>query len=76
LKAQVSRYELLTDKIIFSDVRKVQNDDNYFVFEEIIRDVLLMWSRDEWIYENIHQVPLSEERILDDMVTVQMHGAL
>lgn len=53
LKAQVARYELITDACINREVRKCQEDDTYFVFEEIIRDVLLLWGRDEWIKSKI-----------------------
>ncbi|KAI9341652.1 hypothetical protein BDR26DRAFT_1006982 [Obelidium mucronatum] len=52
LKAQVARYELLTDHMIISDSEDCKADDNYFVFEDLVQDILLLWSRDEWHLKN------------------------
>ncbi|KAI9333531.1 hypothetical protein DFJ73DRAFT_854114 [Zopfochytrium polystomum] len=49
LRGQVAKYELLTDRLILQEVKKCQDDDTYFVFEEMARDILLLWSRDESI---------------------------
>lgn len=46
-------YDLMIDRIIQVDAKHAQHDDGYFVFEEMIRDVLLYWSRDDWIKDNI-----------------------
>ncbi|KAJ3068735.1 hypothetical protein HDU98_008133 [Podochytrium sp. JEL0797] len=49
LKAQVARYSLLIDRMIISDVSECKSDDTYFVFEEMVQEILLLWSRDEWV---------------------------
>ncbi|KAJ3196696.1 hypothetical protein HK101_008035 [Irineochytrium annulatum] len=51
LFAQVMRYDLLVDRVILQDVKRCQNDDTYFVFEDIVRDIMIIWSRDEWVHQ-------------------------
>ncbi|KAJ3312998.1 hypothetical protein HDV04_002480 [Boothiomyces sp. JEL0838] len=53
LNKKVAMYDLMIDRIIQVDAKHAQHDDGYFVFEEMIRDVLLYWSRDDWIKDNI-----------------------
>ena len=43
--------DLLVDRIVQVDAKHSQNDDGYFVFEEMVTDIMLLWSRDEWIKE-------------------------
>ncbi|KAJ3127615.1 hypothetical protein HK098_006054 [Nowakowskiella sp. JEL0407] len=52
LRNQISKHELITDKIILVDEKLCRNDDTFFVFEDILRDVMLYWSRDPWICDN------------------------
>ena len=40
---------MVVDRILQIDSKHCQQDDHYFVFEEVVRDVLLYWSRDDWI---------------------------
>ncbi|RKO88029.1 hypothetical protein BDK51DRAFT_51669 [Blyttiomyces helicus] len=47
LKPQIARYDLLIDRFIHVDVRQCQNDDTYFVFEDVLSEILLLWTRDE-----------------------------
>ena len=35
------------------DVKNCQNDDSFFVFEEILYEVMLYWLRDEWFADKI-----------------------
>ncbi|KAI8806687.1 hypothetical protein BJ742DRAFT_773940 [Cladochytrium replicatum] len=49
LRKMVAAYDLLIDRLIHADVRQCQSDDSYFVFEDILKDVILFWSRDPWI---------------------------
>ncbi|KAJ3217959.1 hypothetical protein HDU67_006987 [Dinochytrium kinnereticum] len=72
LKAQVMRYDLLIDRVILSDSRQCQDDDSFFVFEDIIRDVMILWSRDNWIQRRLsdsnqflgnYSVPMEESII-------------
>ncbi|CAB4070167.1 TBC1 domain family member 19 [Lepeophtheirus salmonis] len=47
LKASVIRNDILVDKLIIKDIQlTASNDDNYFVFEDTILQVLLCFSRD------------------------------
>ncbi|KAI8923374.1 hypothetical protein BC831DRAFT_471306 [Entophlyctis helioformis] len=49
LKVMVSRHDLLVDRLIQLDAKHAGNDDGYFVFEDMVRDVLLLWTRDVWL---------------------------
>ncbi|XP_063223950.1 TBC1 domain family member 19 isoform X2 [Bacillus rossius redtenbacheri] len=47
LKQLVLQYDLLVDKLIIKDVQlTASNDDQYFVFEDILYQVMLCFSRD------------------------------
>jgi len=48
LRQHIARYDLFVDRLIAADVRRLANaDDSFFVFEDIIKEVLLLLSRDE-----------------------------
>ena len=42
-------YLTIIDKIIQIDSKHSQNNDEYFVFQEIIQTILYYFIRDEWI---------------------------
>ncbi|XP_065203977.1 TBC1 domain family member 19 [Planococcus citri] len=47
LKQLVGQYEMMVDKLIFKDIQlTVCNDDQYFVFEDLLYQVMLCFSRD------------------------------
>lgn len=46
MKVLVSRYDLLVDRLVQLDSKHAGNDDGYFVFEDNIREMLLLWTRD------------------------------
>ncbi|KDR14568.1 TBC1 domain family member 19 [Zootermopsis nevadensis] len=47
LKEQVLQYDLMVDKLILKDVHlTASNDDQYFVFEDVLYQVMLCFSRD------------------------------
>ncbi|KAK4887853.1 hypothetical protein RN001_004124 [Aquatica leii] len=47
LRAHVLQYDLMIDKLIIKDIHlTASNDDQYFVFEDILHQVLLCFSRD------------------------------
>ncbi|XP_065058679.1 TBC1 domain family member 19-like [Rhopilema esculentum] len=57
LKNFVFEYDLLVDKLIMKDVRlTTTNDDSFFVFEDIIYQVLLIFSRDTWLLERCNYI--------------------
>jgi hypothetical protein len=41
--------ELVTDELFRLDVTITSNDDNYFVFEELLSDTVAALSRDPWL---------------------------
>ena len=54
LRAEVAQYELLFDRIVAAEsVRLAAADDNYFVFEELIKETLLVFLRDETMCERV-----------------------
>ncbi|KAJ3298745.1 hypothetical protein HK104_010310 [Borealophlyctis nickersoniae] len=42
LKTSIAQFDLIADRLLQMDVRQCQNDDTYFVFEDVIRDVMLL----------------------------------
>ncbi|XP_054718039.1 TBC1 domain family member 19-like [Uloborus diversus] len=47
LKSSVFQHDLLIDKLIFKDIHlTASNDDQYFVFEDLLYQILLVFSRD------------------------------
>ena len=54
LKTDVLSTDLIVDKLVFKDVQlTATNDDQYFVFEDIIYQVMLCFSRDTEIADMI-----------------------
>jgi Rab-GTPase-TBC domain len=53
LRAAVAHYDLLIDHLLQVDTKHCQNHDNFFVFEDVLREALLYWSRDPWIRKDI-----------------------
>lgn len=55
LKTSVLSTDLIVDKLVFKDVQlTATNDDQYFVFEDILYQVMLCFSRDTEINQIIH----------------------
>ncbi|XP_026859614.1 TBC1 domain family member 19 isoform X1 [Electrophorus electricus] len=53
LKAAVIHHDLLVDNLIYKDVKlTASNDDYYFVFEDVLYQVLLCFSRDTAVLEH------------------------
>eukprot|EP00761_Pharyngomonas_kirbyi_P009304 gb/GECH01009320.1/.p1 GENE.gb/GECH01009320.1/~~gb/GECH01009320.1/.p1 ORF type:complete len:590 (+),score=124.72 gb/GECH01009320.1/:1-1770(+) len=57
IKTERTKSSLLTDYLVALDVRRVSDDDNYFVFEEMLEEVMLNFSRDPWIRSNVQVKP-------------------
>ncbi|ORX54272.1 hypothetical protein BCR36DRAFT_283197 [Piromyces finnis] len=55
LKNDIIKYELLVDNVIQTDVKQIQNDDSYFIFEDILSKVMYYWARDRWLIPKIYQ---------------------
>lgn len=55
LKALVLSTDLIVDKLVFKDVQlTATNDDQYFVFEDVLYQVMLCFSRDTEISKMLH----------------------
>jgi hypothetical protein len=44
--------KLLVDEMIINDVKRTCDDENYFIFEDLLTTVMKAFSRDYWIGEN------------------------
>ncbi|KAK6636796.1 hypothetical protein RUM43_010459 [Polyplax serrata] len=55
LKSLVLLYDLMVDKLIIKDVQlTASNDDQYFVFEDVLYQVMLCFSRDADVLSVVH----------------------
>lgn len=64
LKTDVLSTDLIVDKLVFKDVQlTATNDDQYFVFEDIIYQVMLCFSRDTEIAEMIKNDFISSAKL-------------
>ncbi|OUM66474.1 hypothetical protein PIROE2DRAFT_6312 [Piromyces sp. E2] len=55
LKNNIIKYELLVDDVVQTDVKQIQNDDSYFIFEDILSKVMYYWTRDHWLIPKVYQ---------------------
>ena len=46
---------MLVDDVVQTDVKQIQNDDSYFIFEDILSKVMYYWTRDHWLIPKIYQ---------------------
>jgi hypothetical protein len=53
VQRDIQDYKLLTDYVIKADVKEISNDDSYFVFEDLVVYILLLWTRDPWNYNHV-----------------------
>lgn len=45
--AQVQRHDLFVDRLVAADAKRMANsDDNYFLFEDVVKATLLLMARD------------------------------
>ncbi|KAG4085115.1 hypothetical protein H8356DRAFT_1317682 [Neocallimastix lanati (nom. inval.)] len=55
LKNNILKFDLLIDDVIQNDVKQIQNDDSYFIFEDILSQVMYYWTRDNWLIPKVYQ---------------------
>ncbi|ORX80627.1 hypothetical protein BCR32DRAFT_268775 [Anaeromyces robustus] len=55
LRNYILKYELLVDDVIQTDVKQIQNDDSYFIFEDVLSKVMYYFTRDNWLIPKIYQ---------------------
>jgi hypothetical protein len=41
------------DRLILTEVKKCQDDDTYFVFEDMVRDILILFMRDDGVADAV-----------------------
>ena len=57
LKKDVRRREFLIDHMVHNDVKKTVDDENFFVFEDVIDEMMIVFSRDPQVAENMEHPP-------------------
>ncbi|RZB39489.1 TBC1 domain family member 19 [Asbolus verrucosus] len=58
LKESVLQYDLMIDKLIIKDINlTASNDDQYFVFEDVLYQVMLCFSRDSEVLKDLSTQP-------------------
>ncbi|KAL1509057.1 hypothetical protein ABEB36_003858 [Hypothenemus hampei] len=58
LKKNILQYDLMIDKLIIKDINlTASNDDQYFVFEDVLYQVMLCFSRDAEILKQLPNQP-------------------
>jgi len=53
----IRRREFIIDYIVHNDVKKTVDDENYFVFEDVIDQVMIAFSRDPYVAQNMEHAP-------------------
>jgi hypothetical protein len=48
----LKEWELVTDELFRLDVSLMASDDHYFVFEDILADIMAVFSRDPWLCQH------------------------
>lgn len=62
LKLAVLQTDLIVDKLIFKDIQlTATNDDQYFVFEDVLYQVMLCFSRDLEINQQLHATEVQKD---------------
>lgn len=49
LRDDISKRRLLSDSMVHNDVKRTSDDENYFVFEDILDQVMMLFTRDSTI---------------------------
>ena len=52
LKSNIHEVDLITDELFVMDVLNIVDDSNYFIFEDSLKELMLIFSRDPYIQEN------------------------
>ncbi|EGF83808.1 hypothetical protein BATDEDRAFT_21298 [Batrachochytrium dendrobatidis JAM81] len=72
LRNKLLHYDLLVDKLIQLDSKHSANDNSYFVFEDMVCQILLLWTRDEWLSTAIAtNTAASQNRVFKSVDSLQ-----
>jgi hypothetical protein len=66
LQVQLKEYELVTDELFRLDVTITGNDDDYFVFEEMLSDTMSSLSRDPWLGHHCAVLSQGNDKLYTD----------
>ena len=62
LRDRVDAIELVTDELYQMDVQHVADDDTYFIFDEMLGNCVLAFSRDAWVPVSYTHLTLPTDR--------------
>ena len=69
LHSYCEHIDLITDRLYMHDVDNVVDDPRFFVFEEEIAEVIMAFSRDDWVrYNAMYEVHLPVQSLIDPQV--------
>lgn len=59
LMMDVSKRKLMVDSMVHNDVKRTSDDENYFIFNEVIDAVMIAFSRDSQVYDQCKIKPVA-----------------
>ncbi|KAG2373858.1 hypothetical protein C9374_011743 [Naegleria lovaniensis] len=57
LRKDVRKREFLIDHMVHNDVKRTMDDENYFVFEDVADEMMIIFSRDPYVANNMEHPP-------------------
>ena len=69
LRSYCEHLDVITDRLFMFDVDNVVDDPRFFVFEEEVQEVIMCFSRDDWVRSNAsYEVHLPMLSLVDPAV--------
>ncbi|KAJ3000747.1 hypothetical protein HDV02_003549 [Globomyces sp. JEL0801] len=68
------KMDLIIDRMIQIDSKHAQNDDGYFIFEDLIKKIMMYWSRDNWITKAL--MKMNHELLAKDLYSEQGYNGI
>ncbi|KAL0482845.1 hypothetical protein AKO1_014132 [Acrasis kona] len=59
LRDDITKRRLLSDAMVHNDVKRTSDDENYFVFEDLLDHVMIIFSRDVTVHRDCQVKPVS-----------------
>jgi hypothetical protein len=59
LRDDVVKRRLLSDSMVHNDVKRTSDDENYFVFEDVLDQVMMLFSRDSTVFRDCVVKPVT-----------------
>nr|CAG4712254.1 unnamed protein product [Naegleria fowleri] len=57
LRKDVRKREFLIDHMVHNDVKRTMDDENYFVFEDVVDEMMIIFLRDPYVANNMEHPP-------------------